>query len=147
MTTLVIQLQKTAQQVLTAKKLSRKTENVTGLRPASLSMYFVNGNSDSIKIVANAEGIQALRQELEMAERSIRKNKSYLLGDPLWLKGTSRIVSIEPILSKVKTLTGEEAEAAEDRYSIGPRIFWSGVILVLTAFIVIGAITVFQWLF
>jgi hypothetical protein len=133
--------------VLTAKKLSRKTETVAGLRPASLSMFFVNGNSDSIKIVANAEGIQALRQELEMAERSVRKNKSYLVGDPLWLKGSSRIVSIEPILSKVKTLTGEEAESEEDRREIGPRIFWSGVILITTALIVIGAITVFQWLF
>jgi hypothetical protein len=110
-------------------------------------MFFVNGNSDSIKIVANAEGIQALRQELEMAERSVRKNKSYLFGDPLWLKGSSRIVSVEPILSKVKTLTGEEATEEEDKRDIGPRIFWSGVILITTALIVIGAITVFQWIF
>lgn len=134
--------------VLATKRISTKIDQTRGYKPASVSLFFVNGNSDSIKIVANAEGIQALKEELEMAEKAVRKNRSYFFGDPLWLKGQAKLVAIEPVISKLQSVSeDDEEDAIIEKSDLAPRVFWISALVVMSALMVIGAITICKWLF
>jgi hypothetical protein len=133
--------------VLATKRISTKIDQTRGYKPASVSLFFVNGNSDSIKIVANAEGIQALKEELELAEKAVRKNRSYFLGDPLWMNGQAKLISVEPVISKLQSVSEEDEEEAVEKNNLAPRIFWISVLLIMTTLMVIGGITICKWLF
>lgn len=134
--------------VLATKNRIKSVNVPHGTKPASVSLFFMNGDSSTIKIIANVEGIQALREELEEAEKALRRNKSYLFGDPLWWRGNSRVVAIEPVLS-ISDKTKEVEETCESTHHpvIGPRLVLGGLIVSMIALTIIGAITVFQWLF
>lgn len=132
--------------MLATKRISSKIDQSRGYKPASVSLFFVNGKTDSIKIVANSEGIQALKVELEQAERAVRRNKSYFFGDPLWLKGQARLVAIEPALSKLHPVQEEEEEPVVEKNEIAPRIFWISAMLVLSTLMVVGAVTIVKWI-
>jgi hypothetical protein len=132
--------------VLATRRLSRRIHPAHGIKPATVSLFFVNGKSDSIKIIANPEGIQALKVELEQAEASIRSNKSYFFGDPLWLRGSSRLVAVEPMYVKSGT-ESEEMETAVENTDLAPRIFLFSVVMIALTLMTVGVITICQWLF
>jgi hypothetical protein len=129
--------------VLATKRITRRPELPERLKPASVSLFFVNGNSDSIKIVANPEGIRALKEELDQAEKSIRGNKSYFFRDPLWMRSSSKLIAIEP------TQNGafEQMEPAAENTELAPRIFLFSIAMIVLTLMSIGTITIFNWLF
>lgn len=138
----------TGKKVLATKNRIKSMNVLHGTKPASVSLFFMNGDSSNIKIIANVEGIQALREELEEAEKALRRNKSYLFGDPLWWRGNSRVVAIEPVLSVSDGKVKETVETVTSvNPELGPRLLMGGLILSLLVLTIIGAITVFQWLF
>jgi hypothetical protein len=128
-----------------ATRISKRSGLSERIRPASVSLLFVNGSSDNIKIVANPEGIRALKDELDQAEKSIRGNKSYFFGDPLWMRSNSKLVAIEPTQSRSASF--DEAEPAIENTEIGPRIFLFSLIMIAFTLMTIGTVTIFKWLF
>lgn len=134
--------------MLATKRISKRMSHVGSIKPATVKLFFVDGNSDSIKIVANPEGIQALKGELEMAERSLRSNKSYFFGDPLWLKGASRLVAIEPVHSKLlANNNNEDIEITRENTELAPRLFMLSMVMIAGTLMTVGVVTVCQWLF
>jgi len=117
------------------------------IKPATVKLSFVDGNSDSINLVANPEGIQALKCELEMAEKSLRSNKSYFFGDPLWLKGASRLVAIEPVHNKLLMSGEEKTPVVAANTELAPRIFMLSLVMIAGTLMTVGVVTVCQWLF
>jgi hypothetical protein len=148
MSILVLQIRNTLFNVLSTKQISRRiSQPSASIKPASVKLFFVNGNADSIKIVANPEGIHALKCELEEAERSIRRNKSYFFGDPLWLKGASRLVAIEPSHLAAAPMEIEENESVAENTELAPRIFMFSLVMIAATLMTVGVVTVCQWLF
>lgn len=134
--------------MLATKLRSKRIGFRHGMKPAGLGVFAVNGNTDQIKILANTEGLRALRSELEEAEKSIRNNQVYEFGDPLWLRGNSRLVSVEP--AYMKNMDTHLRVSDEDIHpvpDIGPRIFMGTVIMSILALTVIGLITIVNWIF
>lgn len=111
-----------------------------------MGLFFVNGSSDSIKIIANAEGIRALKDELDQAEQSIRGNTSYFFGDPLWMRSSSKLVAIEP--AQPRNEASEHPDPAAAEYAdLGPRIFLFSVVAISLGLMAVGTVTIFKWLF
>jgi hypothetical protein len=131
--------------VLATKRITRRPELQERIKPASVSLFFVNGSSDSIKIVANPEGIRALKEELDQAEKSIRGNKSYFFGDPLWMRSSSKLVAIEPTQSRNGAL--EQSDTAMGNTELAPRIFLFSLVMIALTLMSVGTITIFKWLF
>lgn len=104
----------------------------------------MNGNSESIKIVANAEGIRALKEELDLAEKSVRVNKSYFFGDPLWMRSNSKLVAVEPAQNRGAF---DEADQPVENTALAPRIFLLSIVSIAVTLMVVGGVTIFSWLF
>lgn len=134
--------------VLATKNTAKSTTVLHRTKPASVSLFFMNGDSSCIKIVANVEGIQALRNELEEAEKALRRNKSYLFGDPLWWRGNSKFVAIEPTAGNAEGLTTVDNETEGTVHNpLGPKLLLGSVVVSVIALTIVGAMTVCGWVF
>lgn len=130
--------------MLATRRISRNTHVTQRVKPATVSLFFMNGNSESIKIVANAEGIRALKEELDLAEKSVRVNKSYFFGDPLWMRSNSKLVAVEPAQTRGAF---EEADQPVENTALAPRIFLLSLVTIAITLMVVGGVTIFRWLF
>ena len=109
---------------------------------ASVRFFFINGQSEALKIVANPDGITALIDELREAQTAIENGRSHLPGDRKWMRGDVKVVAIEPEHYTLPVYSDAQ-EAQISRRNIVSRILFIFFFALISFLVVMGVLALF----